>query len=236
MMNTKTTIIDNFELIDSLLNFPDEDTFYQLQIIRRGKDHPNMPSANRTIHSYFIDHEGKLMKLKDEIVKLCELFGARAYINLNPRSYRKCTIQVISDMAHRVNEGDFKKIYKVWNTVCGYLKPDRETAKWIVDIDFPLMQKTDEVIIDELCKIWAEMFNRKNKNQQISSEDIKFAKNIKNFIYAKIPTKGGYHLITRPFDIQKFNEIFENKIDVHKNNPTILYIPEIKKIDQGEGF
>lgn len=37
-------------------------------------------------------------------------------------------------------------------------------------------------------------------------------------------TKSGYHLITKPFDMQVFRERFPD-IDVHKNNPTNLYIP-----------
>lgn len=42
-------MIDNFEQIETLLSFDDSDLFYHLQIIRRGKDHPNLVAANRTI-------------------------------------------------------------------------------------------------------------------------------------------------------------------------------------------
>ena len=42
-------MIDNFKLIKLLLRFPDDDTYYHLQIIRRGKDHPELPAANRMI-------------------------------------------------------------------------------------------------------------------------------------------------------------------------------------------
>ncbi|WP_265091158.1 hypothetical protein, partial [Acinetobacter baumannii] len=44
------------------------------------------------------------------------------------------------------------------------------------------------------------------------------------YFYAEIPTMNGCHLITKPFNLQKFKEKFP-EIDVHKNNPTILYIP-----------
>ena len=114
-------MIDNFEQIETLLSFDDPDLFYHLQIIRRGKDHPNLVAANRTIKTYYIDNNEKLSKIKQEIIDLCEYFGARAYINLAPKSYRKCTMQCISDMAMRAKDGDFKKIYKCWNTVLGYV-------------------------------------------------------------------------------------------------------------------
>ena len=43
-------------------------------------------------------------------------------------------------------------------------------------------------------------------------------------IVATIPTRSGYHLITTPFRLDTFN-VNHPDIDVHKNNPTILYIP-----------
>ena len=44
-------------------------------------------------------------------------------------------------------------------------------------------------------------------------------------IYAYIPTKNGYHIITKPFNLKQFKDKYPD-IDVHKNNPTILYIPK----------
>lgn len=41
-------------------------------------------------------------------------------------------------------------------------------------------------------------------------------------ILAVIPTLNGVHLITKPFNLQKFKELYP-LIDVHKNNPTLLY-------------
>jgi len=39
-----------------------------------------------------------------------------------------------------------------------------------------------------------------------------------------IPTKGGVHIITRPFNLNKFREQYPD-IDVHRENPTVLYCP-----------
>ena len=67
-------MIDNFELISELIKGNKEkDCFFHLQIIRRGKDHPDLPAANRTIMQYFIEDEIHLSKRKDEIISLCEL-------------------------------------------------------------------------------------------------------------------------------------------------------------------
>ena len=42
-------------------------------------------------------------------------------------------------------------------------------------------------------------------------------------IYAIIPTKNGHHIITKPFDVRNFSSQYPD-IEIHKNNPTILYI------------
>ena len=38
-----------------------------------------------------------------------------------------------------------------------------------------------------------------------------------------VPTKNGWHIHTKPFN---YTKIQEEKIDMHKNNPTVLYIPK----------
>ena len=81
-------MIDNFELIKPLLTFPNDDIYYQLQILRRGKDHPELPAANRMIKAYFICSLEGLDYVEQEIKDLCKFFGARAYINLTPKSIK----------------------------------------------------------------------------------------------------------------------------------------------------
>ena len=126
-------MIDNFELIKPLLTFPNDDIYYHLQILRRGKDHPELPAANRVIKPYFICSLESLDYVEDEIKKLCEFFGARAYINLAPKSIKKTTMLELKYLAQRAYEGDFKKIWKSWNTCAGEIKG--EEPRWVVDID-----------------------------------------------------------------------------------------------------
>ena len=126
-------MIDNFELITSLLKFPNNDIYYHLQIIRRGKDHPNLPAANRMIKAYFITDINDLNFYKQEIKDLCKLFETRAYINLAPKSIRKTTMLQLKYLAQRTYEDNFQKIWKSWNTCAGEIKG--EESRWVVDID-----------------------------------------------------------------------------------------------------
>ena len=191
-------MIDNFKLIKSLLTFPNDDIYYHLQILRRGKDHPELPAANRVIKPYFICSLESLDYVEDEIKKLCEFFGARAYINLAPKSIKKTTMLQLKYLAQRVYEGDFKKIWKSWNTCAGEIKG--EEPRWVVDIDDGNLKWN--YIMDDIDTL------------EPYSIDTKYITNI--------PTKSGWHIITTPFNLQQFKEKYPN-IDVHKNNPTLLY-------------
>ena len=191
-------MIDNFELIKSLLAFPNDDIYYHLQILRRGKDHPELPAANRVIKPYFICSLESLDYVEDEIKKLCEFFGARAYINLAPKSIKRTTMLQLKYLAQRVYEGDFKKIWKSWNTCAGEIKG--EEPRWVVDIDDGNLKWN--YIMDDIDTL------------EPYSIDTKYITNI--------PTKSGWHIITTPFNLQQFKEKYPD-IDVHKNNPTLLY-------------
>ena len=198
-------MIDNFKLIKPLLTFPNDDIYYHLQILRRGKDHPELPATNRMIKAYFICSLESLDYIKQEIKDLCEFFGARAYINLAPKSIKKTAMLQIKYLAQRVYEGDFKKIWKSWNTCAGEIKGEK--PRWIIDIDDNTSSGDIRFFINNKC----EPLN-------LSLGDGCF----EDKVVTQIPTKSGYHLITTPFNLQQFKEKYPD-IDVHKNNPTLLY-------------
>ena len=194
--------IDNFKQIKTLLKFPNDDIYYHLQILRRGKDHPELPAANRVIKAYFLCSLEGLDYVEEEIKELCKFFKARAYINLAPKSIKKTAALQLKYLAQRIYEGDYKKIWKAWNTCAGEIKGIE--PRWIIDID----GVNDSTRLDE---VWGFI----NSYEPVGDKYV-----------AEIPTLNGWHMITTPFNIQKFKERYPN-IDVHKNNPTILYIPEL---------
>jgi len=204
-------MVDNFKLIKPLLEFPNDDIYYHLQILRRGKDHPELPAANRVIKSYFICSLESLDYVEDEIKKLCEFFGARAYINLAPKSIKKTTMLQLKYLAQRAYEGDFKKIWKSWNTCAGEIKS--EESIWVVDIDNNPEDNLKEVAYREIADYIDE---------QCAPIKYTLEGYIETKIISIIPTNNGYHLLTEPFNLQQFKEKYPD-VDVHKNNPTLLY-------------
>lgn len=198
-------MIDNFKLIELLLEFPNEDIYYHLQIIQRKKDCPEIGSNNRVIKSYFICKRESLEKTRQEIISLCKLFNARAYINLTPKSLRKTTLLQLKYLSERLYMNDLKKIWKSWNSCAGEVKG--EEPRWVVDVDDTGIDFTG--FIDMSIATY---------------EPVKYDEQGRYYskVIATIPTKSGYHLITTPFNLQQFKKEYPD-IDVHKNNPTLLY-------------
>lgn len=75
-------MVDNFDLIKSLLKFESQDDFYYLQIIQRSKDNPDIGANNRLVRSYCIRSLEYFESKKKEIKQTCSRFKARAYIHL----------------------------------------------------------------------------------------------------------------------------------------------------------
>ncbi len=191
---------DNFVIIDELLRrigyVPGE--YFSVQIIRRGKDHPELSSANRTFCSYYIEEPGDLEKFREEIIQATELFGCRAYVYLCRRNYQKTMLATIQEMSRRLLEGDYKKPWKIFDSASTSVKSS--VRLWVIDLDEPEHLKHVEEIraaieATDPCKP----------------------------IFAQIPTRTGIHLITYPFDVLKFYETWPG-IDIKKTvSPTLLY-------------
>ena len=97
-------MIDNFDLIKSLLCFDNEDEFYFLQVIQRKKDRKDVEldvkyvgsnNHSRLIKAYYIYSVEQLERYKPEIVALCEMFKARAGICLNRRNQKDVALEML---------------------------------------------------------------------------------------------------------------------------------------------
>jgi|SRR6185437_3358171 len=195
-------MINNFELIKSLLKFEDKDEFYFIQILQRSKENPGLGKNNRLVKAYYIYTLEYLERKTEEMILLANSLNARIYIHLNRRNSRMISLELMEDLAHCIKSNEIYNLDKLYNSCCGRHHSDKDKT-WVVDID----SKDDVYInnlIDNINKI--ELIDNKYK------------------IIVKIPTKNGIHLITRPFNSKDFSFIYPD-IEIHKNNPTILYVP-----------
>ena len=198
---------NNFQQISNLLQFRSDDDFYHLQIIKRKKDHPEIGSNSLVIKTYYIKSEDHLAKVESEIIALCDLHGARACINLNRRSFEKMAFHTLKKVTDQIMNKDFKSVRKAYESVCGAYA-NESNKKWIIDID----------------NISIDSFNHQSGMIQLRRRIIELqieAGHLQSMNFIK--TKSGIHIISAPFNLQKFRAEFPD-IDVHKDNPTILYI------------
>jgi hypothetical protein len=195
-------MVNNLELIKPLLNFEDENDFYMLYIFKRKKDQPEGERDNhqsvRTIKTYCIESINHLERRYDEIIQLCEMFKARAYIHVQKQNHKDVSLDMLVDLAQRIRSGQHKQ-QNLFDSVVGQMKTLEK--RWIIDIDTKDLFFAEEV---------AEFINTLRPGG---------AK-----VETAIPTKNGVHLITCRFDAKVFSELYPD-IDIQKKNPTLLYYP-----------
>lgn len=183
------------------------DLYFDIQLIRRGKDHPDLPAANYTFKTYYIDCLDNFDKYKDEIIKCCEIFGLRAYIAVNVKSKSKSCLDIIAKYASNLSTGDCRKPWKVFGSICG--SQTCKEKRWIVDCDENECEDLQYLV--SVAKI------------VINECESKYEKPI----IMTIPTCSGYHIITHPFNLEKFKKmIVENGLkvpEIKKNHLTLLY-------------
>ena len=201
-------VINNIDLIKPLLNFSEKGNFYMLYVFKRKKDQPEAERDNhqsvRTIKTYCIESVDHLEKRYDEIIQLCEMFKARAYIHIQKQNHSEVSLNMLADLAIRIKNGSHNR-KGLFDSVVGQIKGLEK--RWIVDVD-----------------------STSQHTQNMISNIIEMVKpNDGSKIIAKIPTKNGVHLITKRFDVMEFNKQLKERgeeiPDIQKKNPTLLYYP-----------
>lgn len=203
-------IVDNFAYLRDKLNFSDENMFYMVQLQQRKKDDESFPANNRTVKTYFIDSLEDYDRLEPEMKRLSDETGSRVYIRLNRRSYEGVALQVLRELAQILQYKNFQHLKNIVASAAG--KVNSEPWKnWIIDIDYKDWdyQKYGDINKGALKDL--ELFISSLEPFTVESK-VKFI----------VPTLNGCHLITSPFNCQKFKQIYPN-IDIHKDNPTLLY-------------
>ena len=206
---------DNFERYRSFMQLPEEEgggAYYVIELVRRGKDCPDLPAANYHFKNYYIDTLKKYDSVQDEIRTLCRTLRLRAYVSVNRKSFRQVTMNTIAEMSRRAALDDFRRPYAVFESCSGKFV-DKSDKHWVVDVDN--------------CSVFSKL------GQQSKAWDcrdiISMCKPTGDKIELVMPTRSGVHLITKPFDVQHFKELCErgfgwNEIpDIKKNHLTLLY-------------
>jgi hypothetical protein len=200
-------MLNNFEIIRDMLDFSNPDTYYFLQLLKRRKDNPDMDKDMVVIEDIFIYTLAQFDRMEEDIIKTCNTHNCRAYFRINKRSMKKTAFQMLKRVTDLIISENYKAIKNAYSAVSGEFHGD-EDKKWIVDIDYKDFEETYSLISTIHTDI--RMFQEETGREPMMKI---------------IPTKNGYHIITRPFNLKAFMDRGYPNIDVHKDNPTILYCP-----------
>lgn len=206
--------IDNSENLKQFLKFKDKDEYYFLQVIQRRKDNLGMSCDARGIKCYYITSLHMFDRVYPEIKEMCEFFNARAYINVNPRTWSNSITKTISNLVNRLESRDLEGSNTLFDRVSSkYQKPNLKSDRlWIVDID------SEKISISKVNEVVEVINSRVSPN----GDKVKCVN----------PTRSGYHIITSPFNVSEFRRYYNDKSEIEipkTENPTLLYIPNSKK-------
>ena len=200
-------IVDNFNVFKKIINTLNEDEFYFVQILIRGKDGHTEPgingnNKNRLIKFYTIKSAEHLEKVENEIKSICNAVNARAYIHPTKRSFKAVSKECLKATVEMFLSENNMGLKGAYSTACGksYITSDK---KFVIDLD-------DENASQEKIKEIVDYIT--NECEPLNH----------NKLCYRVNTVHGVHLITTPFNTAKFSQRFPS-IDVHKNNPTLLY-------------
>lgn len=155
-------------------------------------------NKTRCIKSYYVDTQEYLDKKKDEMIKIADTTGCRIYIHPARRNKNKIALQLLSYVADCISTNTNNKMWRSYETVCW--RNLWEDKLWIVDVD---SKNFEEYII--------------------AKEHIAGIRPYREPAFV-IPTVNWCHMIYKWwFDMSQY----ELKRDIHKNNPTLLYAPEL---------
>lgn len=188
--------VDNYHQINSLISFADSDSFYFMQVIKRRKDNPEMKRESYSLRSYYIKSAQSFWDMRPEVISLCETQNCRAMINLNRKSFKKVSLELLGRLAGKLKCGEYASLSHEYDSICGSKEVNTGDKLWIVDVD-----KEDEV--PRIALLIRERFN-------VNVMEVK--------------TKAGAHLIIPPVN-KLYLALALPNIDIHTNNPTLLYCP-----------
>lgn len=173
------------------------DCFYMVQVIARSKDGHNKSSS--VLDVFYINSEEKFDALLPSIIESCQNHNARAYFNLNPKSYRKVALSMLKELADRIASDQFVGLHKLYAHCAGSCSSEYKV--WLIDYDGDPKESKIRQVLDTIDPV-----------------------GLGPKILEEIPTRNGIHYITMPFNLSEFKTKCPG-VDVHKNNPTLLYAP-----------
>jgi hypothetical protein len=233
-------MIDNFELIKEFIKnnyILNKGDFFLLQILKRRKENPDMKKDVSSIDSFIIINPEDLDYYKEDIIKLCQEHNARAYFRLNKRNEDKIALQTLKISTDDLIDRIHPKYNELFEEYCKKNNINKnvltETGKKITIINMitECLLECDwfnDMVRFQFLSAAGQFASDPVKKWVIDVDDPSILEDVKQFletitdVFGIIPTKNGFHIITKGFNPQLLDKKF-NKVEIKKDSPTILY-------------
>lgn len=192
-------MLDNSDLVRAFVpKIDDGDTFIYTEMLDRGQRKGN--NGRRLVKTFYHRSVDEFNAQMPGIRAMCDLSKVRACTRLATRSWKKVGREFTRLVVETALTENWMGMKTLYNRALGIASPVRKL--WLFDVD----------LID--ASTWA-------LEKSLSDAGL---------LVATIPSKKGVHFITKPHDrrgVQKDGYMvgYEH-VQVHKDNPTNLYIPD----------
>lgn len=199
-------VVDNFDKVRNFMQFDTPNTFYWVQVLKRRKDNPGMHGDSVQVGSYCFYSYDELLSKKEELMKLSRTFNARVVLWVNRRNTKDLLIPIAQTALQYLQSNQSGAVPKIFEHVCGSNKQVGINSLYIVDID-----TKDPIMLNKYVDLIIKC-GETNPCFEINTI---------------LPTIHGYHVICNGFNIELFKQLLVinnlDKVDIHKDNPTVLY-------------
>lgn len=187
-------MVNNFDKVSKIFLWSSP-AIYHLQVLQRSKD--GHDKSSRLVAEWFITSASQFNFLQPAIIRLCDEYQARAYINLNGKRPESVIYKMLEGIVDRVKN----KTYTPLNLLSSSVGQCNSNYKiWVVDVD------SFEYDLDLICSRIEQCRSGMTKN-----------------VIDILPTVNGFHILTCSFNLEEFDRTGFPDISIHKNNPTLLY-------------
>jgi hypothetical protein len=194
-------IVDNSALVAPFAPERDDgDSFIYTELLDRSKRKGN--NGFRVLRTFFHRSREEFAEQWPVIRQLCDVNNVRACTRLAPRSFKRVGCEFTKLVVEASLTGNWAGMKTLYARACGIAASGRI---WLFDFD----------AVDSM------------------SDALRSVLTVAGKVRAVIPSRRAYHLITEPFAPAMLNlsgwpkdgRVLP-KVQLHKDNPTNLYIPE----------
>lgn len=220
-------LVDNRRLIRSMLEdvLPKEevgDGFFKFEALVRTKDDPEnvfiqQHKGSFLVHSWVVKTLNQYDKYIDEMVKLCDLTGARLYVNLDQKSTEKLVIDLADSSMSlikqmlRNNQISTKNTFNLLNSITSRNTTSiHDTRKYLFDVD------------SKDVKVLSQTLNLITANNSIER------------CMVVLDSPNGWHVVVDRFNLEDIREKLDlmEDVEVKDNALTVVYFNKEEKVDE----